>query len=119
MARGLGRRREDAGPVLDPPRAQPQGEGGGGRLPPRGRVAPARALGGALPFGDPPARASVLRLELGHRFGGGVGREPLPPLAGARRDRLAAPSGLFGWPGEGAVLTGDDRGGVADPGAER
>src|SRR4051812_15418436 len=51
--------------------------------------------------------------------GGGGGRRFRPPfdLAGMLVDGLSAASGLLGLAGDGAVATGEDGGGVADPGA--
>ena len=46
-------------------------------------------------------------------------REPLFELVGVLVDGLAAAPGLLGLPGDGAMLTGEDGGGVEDPGANR
>ena len=119
MVGDLGRGQEDTEQILDLPRARPHGEGDGGQSPLLGLVAPDRAFGGTLRFGDPPAQASVLRVEFGRRLGDGVGGEPLLQLAGVLVDSLAGTVGPLGLPGDGAVLTGEDGGGVADPGAER
>ena len=119
MVGDLGCGQEEAEQVLDLPQAQAHGESGGGQLVLRGLVAPDRAFGGPLEFGDRPAQALVLGLKFGHGFGGGFGGETTLDLAGMLVDGLSAALGLFGLPSHVAVLTREDSGGVEDPGTNR
>ena len=119
MVGDLGRGQEDAEEVLDLPQADAHGEGGGRQPPLRGLVAADQTFGLAPQPGDLLAEPLILGAEFGHRVGVGLGGEPLLDLAGVLVDGLAAAPGLFGLPGDGAVLTGEDGGGVEDPGANR
>ena len=77
------------------------------------------ALGLALQPGDLLAEPLILGAEFGHDRVVGLAVEPSLDLAGVLVDGLAAAPGLFGLSGDGAVLTGEDGGGVEDPGANR
>jgi hypothetical protein len=115
MVGALARGEEDPQQVLDLPQADAHGEGGGGQLPLLGPVSTDQASGLVLEFGDHRSQPLILGAELGH----GLVGEPSLDLAGVLVERLAAASGLLGLPGDGAVLTREDGGGVANPGPNR
>ena len=104
---------EHAQEVLDLPQAQPHGEGGGRQFLELVLVEEDAGAGRRLRRGDGPGPRSILGRGIGGRLGG----EPLFEFLGVLVDGLAAASGLLGLPGDGAVLTGEDGGGVEDPGA--
>jgi hypothetical protein len=105
---------EHAEEVLDRPQAQPHGEGDGRQFLLLVLVEDDAGPGGRghRRRGDDRGPRSIFR-GLGRR----LVAEPLLELVGVLGDGLTAAAGLLGWAGDGAVPTGEDGGGVEDPGA--
>jgi hypothetical protein len=102
---------------LDLTRGDAGGEGDGGHLAELGRIAEDRPLELSFDGGELLAKPLILGDEFG--VGLGVGFESLFDQESVLVDGLAAASGLLGLASDGAVDTGEDGGGVADPGADR
>jgi hypothetical protein len=99
--------------VLDLPQTQPHREGGGRQFLQLVLVEEDAGSGRRLRRGDGPGPRSILGRGIRRR----LVAEPLFEFVGVLVDALAAAAGLVGLPGDGAALTGEDGGGVEDPGA--
>ena len=95
---------DDAEQVLDLAGADAHGEGGHRHAPP----------GGLVERGDRSRDGGFDRRPCGSRR-----LQPLLDLAGVVVDGLSAAPGLLGLAGDRPVASGEDSGGVADPGAQR
>jgi hypothetical protein len=115
MAGGLLSGQEHAQQVLDLAQAQAHGEGSRGQSPLLGLAKTDQAFGLAPEFDDRLSQPLILGAAFGHRFGDGRGGELPLDLAGVFIDGFAAAAGRFGLPGDGAVATREDGGGVEDP----
>jgi hypothetical protein len=110
---------EHAQEVFNLPQAQTHGEGGGRQFLLLVLVQEDLRSGRRLRRGDRLGRLSILGSVISRRLGVGLGGEAVLEFVGVLVDGLAAAPGLLGLAGDGAMPTGEDGGGVEDPGANR
>jgi hypothetical protein len=120
VIRDLGPGQEHAQEFLDLSQTQTRRERDGGEPLNRGLIEEDPILGLAPVLGDRLTKSLILGPKLGDqgiRFG--LLSESLLDFLGMFVDRLATAPGLVGWSGHGAMVAGEDGGGVADPSADR
>ncbi len=105
---------EPAQEVLDRPQAQSPGEGDGRQFLHLVLVEEEVVTGRRSRCGDRRGPRSLLGRGPGRRLVG----QPLFECPGVLVDGRATASGRLGLAGDGAVPTGEDRGGVEEPGAD-